>query len=186
MKVTRKGFSDEADALVPAAPETPAQSRKIELPAWAWLVICVAFPLFLGAVIAFLTGSASVELLGRIKLPPLFPQDTVLKAAWLAHYILMGIGNYFVLKSGCAPIRKRRAMIAYGIQLAIGAAWAPVFFLAEAFIFAVGLSLLFMASIAITVDFFTRCSAVSGKLLVPCLLWSSFLSYFTIGTALLN
>lgn len=186
MKVTRKDFSAEAGALVPASPKAPAQGRKLELPAWALTFICIALPLFLGAAIEFVTRSASVELLVRIKLPPLSPPETAMKAAWLGLYILMGAASYLVIKSGCAPVRRRRALIAYGVQLAIGAAWAPVFFLAEAFGVAVGLSLLFMASIAVTMDFFTRCSAVSGKLLVPCLLWSSFLSYFTIGTALLN
>ncbi len=186
MKVTRKDFSAEAGALVPASPKAPAQGRKLALPAWTSMFICIGLPLFLGTAIEFITGSASTELLARIKLPPLSPPEMAIKAAWLGLYILTGAASYLVLKSGCAPVRRRRALIAYGVQLAVGAAWAPVFFLAESFGIAVGISLLFMAAIAVTMDFFTRCSAVAGKLLIPCLLWSSFLSYFTIGAALLN
>lgn len=187
MKVTRKDAAADAEVMVPVAAELPAQqSRKIELPTWAWAFLCVALPLILGTAMEFLTASALSELLAAVKLPPLFPPETVFKAVWLGHYVLMGIASYLVLKSGCAPIRRRRALIAYAVQLAVGAAWVVVFSLAQAFMVAVGLSLLFMAAIAVTMDLFTRCSDVSGKLLVPCLLWASFLSYYAIGIALLN
>jgi benzodiazapine receptor len=186
VKVTRKDAPAEIDALVPVLSEARAERRKLELPAWTWTFLCIALPLVLGTVLELLTANAATGLLGRLKHPPLFPPLAVIKAAWLGHYVLMGIASSLVLKSGCAPMQLRRALIVYGVQMFIGAAWTIIFFLFELFGIAVALSLLFMAAIAITMDLFTRCSVTSGKLLVPCLLWSSFLSYFTIGIALLN
>ena len=187
MKVTRKDYSIENETIgKPSKEGVSTQIRKYEFPAWVMPIVFVALPLFLGIVIGLLNGNAPVELLERIKLPPLSPQVEVMQASWLGYYILMGIASYLVMKSDSASVRKRRALIAYGIQLVIGLAWTPVFFLAEAFEIAVGISILLMVSIAVTMDFFTRCSSVSGKLLVPCLLWSSFLSYLSLGVALLN
>lgn len=183
MKVTRK----DAESPLPVAVELPAPpAKKIELPAWAWALLCVALPLLLGTAMELLTAGAAEKLLASIRLPPLFPPRLALQAAWLGHYVLMGIASYLVLKCDCAPLRRRRALAAYAAQLAAGAAFVVVFFLAQAFLVAVGLALLFMAAIAITMDLFSRCYEAAGKLLVPCLLWASFLSYLSIGVALLN
>ena len=101
------------------------------------------------------------------------PPAWVFGPVWTVLYGMMAVAVWLVWlrrrqRPGAAP------MVLFGVQLALNAAWSPLFFgLHCPGIAFVDIVLLWLA-LAATVWLFLRRSAVAGLLLVPYLLWVSF------------
>ncbi|MBS1580569.1 MAG: tryptophan-rich sensory protein [Bacteroidetes bacterium] len=110
----------------------------------------------------------------QLQRPWFAPPNAVFGPVWTLLYILMGIAAGLVWNQGTARPEVRRALLLYGIQLLLNAAWSVIFFGAHA----LGWALLEMAVLWVLIVgcifAFARVRRASAWLLVPYLCWVSF------------
>ena len=147
-------------------------------------LICLAVPLAVGALSALLSGG--MELYQELVKPPLSPPGWLFPIVWTALYLLMGWASYRVYTSEAPREQVGRALVLYGVQLAVNFLWPIVYFrfglLLTAFLVLVVLWVL----VLLTMRAFARIDGKAGDLLIPYLLWVTFAGYLNLGFFLLN
>ena len=151
---------------------------------WKKLLICLAIPLAVGGLSALLAGGMGNY--NDFIQPPLSPPGWVFPVVWTVLYLLMGYASYRVLVS-CAPQEKiRRALLFYGIQLALNFLWSPIFFGLGWYLAAFFLLLALWVMIYLSMKLFAEIDELASDLLLPYLLWVTFAGYLNLGVYLLN
>lgn len=106
------------------------------------------------------------------------PPNAAFGPVWTVLYILMAIAAWLVWRADdcAAPSRtaRRRALVAWGIQLALNAAWSAVFFGARSPGGGLAVIAALVPAIATTAALAGRVSQTAGLLLVPYLAWTTF------------
>ncbi len=151
---------------------------------WKTRLICWAIPLAVGGLAALLSGG--MDSYSVMNQPPLSPPGWVFPIVWTILYLLMGEASYQVLTSGKDPAAIRKALIAYGVQLALNFIWPLLFFRWQLYLTAFFLLLALWVAILITMLLFSRIKERAGDLLLPYLLWVTFAGYLNLGVFLLN
>lgn len=149
------------------------------------LAICIAIPLFVGAVAGLLTRN-SMETFALVEKPPLSPPAWLFPVAWTILYTLMGIASYLVLESEEDFGTKQKAMNVYFYQLIVNFLWPVFFFNLGWYLFAFFWLLLLIVLVWITFRRFYEISKPAGYLLIPYLLWLLFAGYLNWGIWYLN
>lgn len=149
---------------------------------WKKLILCIAIPLAVGGLSAFLTRD-SMETFASLDKPALSPPGWLFPVVWTILYVLMGIASYLVLVSG-EP--NRNALTVYGIQLAFNFFWSIIFFGYEAYLFSFVWLVILWILIFVTMVQFYKISKGAGYLMVPYLLWVTFAGYLNLSIYLLN
>lgn len=118
----------------------------------------------------------------RLVRPPGTPPAVVFGPVWTVLYVLMAVAAWLVWKR---PLHQR-ALSLWGWQLALNAAWAPVFFagrmLLPALVIVLGLDIL----IAATVRAFRTQDRRAAWLMLPYLAWALYATYLNAGFWWLN
>jgi translocator protein len=132
--------------------------------------LCLVLPLAAGAISGLATDPRFYLELER---PSWAPPGWLFGPVWTVLYVLMGLASFWVWRvrgwSGA-----RGALGLYGAQLALNAAWSPIFFGLRALGPAlVELVLLWVAVVA-TIIAFARHARGAALLLVPYLGWVTF------------
>ena len=149
------------------------------------LVKCIAVPLLVGAVAAFITGGG-MEMFQTLNKPPLSPPGWLFPIVWTILYTLMGIASYFVITSKAPSEQITSALKVYGYQLVVNFLWPTFFFNLEWYFFAFIWILLLWILIIIMLKQFSEISKIAGYLIVPYLLWVTFAAYLNLGIWWLN
>ncbi len=148
------------------------------------MIICIAIPLLVGGLAAFLTKD-SMAIFATVNKPPLSPPGWLFPVVWTILYILMGIASYLVLRQG--PNKDvTRALIVYGIQLLFNFCWSIIFFNMEAYLLAFIWLVALWLLILLAIKLFDQVSSAAGWLLIPYFAWVSFAGYLNLGISLLN
>jgi translocator protein len=105
--------------------------------------------------------------------PSWAPPSWVFAPAWTTLYTLMGTATYLVWKH-CRGAARRDAMIVFGVQLALNAAWTPVFFGLERYGLAVIVIAFVLAAVTAMLVVYWRRVRLAGALLIPLWLWVAF------------
>ena len=109
----------------------------------------------------------------QLKRPDWSPPPAAFGPVWTALYTLMGIAAALV--AGRPDGRGRdRALGAFGVQLALNAAWTPIFFGLRRPGLALAEIVAMWAAVAATILLFARQRLAAGLLLVPYLAWVTF------------
>jgi tryptophan-rich sensory protein len=120
-----------------------------------------------------------------LKKPAWTPPNWVFGPVWAALYTMMGVAAWLVWKRG-GFAAQRRPLLLFLLQLALNAAWTPLFFgLHSPRLAFVEIVLLWLA-IAATLTAFRRVSRVAAWLLVPYLAWVSFAAVLNFALWRLN
>lgn len=149
---------------------------------WKKLLMCIAIPLAVGALASALSGGMGEAYFAYNK-PPLSPPGWLFPVVWTVLYALMGYASYLVAE---APGDNRRALVLYGVQLALNFLWPIVFFRLEWVGAALILLMVLWVAVLLTLRAFSRVSERAGDLLIPYILWLSFALYLNFGIFLLN
>lgn len=149
---------------------------------WKKLIFCIAIPLAVGGLSAYLTRD-SMETFASLNKPALSPPGWMFPVVWTVLYILMGIASYLVLVLG-KP--NRNALTVYGIQLIFNFFWTIIFFNYEAYLFSFVWLVILWILIFATIVLFYKISKLAGYLLIPYLLWVAFAGYLNLSIYLLN
>jgi len=148
------------------------------------LVFCVALCLTVGYIGARATYPEIATWYAALAKPGWTPPNWAFPVVWNILYVLMGVSLWLLWRSST-----RQARLAVGlffIQLALNAAWSPVFFglheIRWGVVIIVALALTIAATIAIAWDV----SRAAAWLLVPYLLWVIYAASLNSAIALLN
>lgn len=130
-----------------------------------WLAVAYV-PALIGAPFA-----ARAEYRG-LRQPSWAPPGAAFGPVWTVLYLLMGLAAWLVSRRGGSA--ERGALRLWGVQLALNAAWTPLFFGANARGAAlVDIVAMWVAIAATTAAFFARRTA-AGALMLPYLAWVTF------------
>jgi len=153
----------------------------------ASLVVC-----FLAAAIgSVFTMPAISSWYSTLAKPSFAPPNWLFGPAWTTLYILMAISLYIVWVEYDGREFRRRdaikpALMAFGVQLALNAAWSFLFFgLRSPLLGMIGIIALWLA-IVVTMVKFWKISKNATWLLVPYILWVSFASILNYAVWQLN
>lgn len=149
---------------------------------WKKLIFCIALPLGVGGLSAFLTRGG-MEIFESLNKPSLSPPGWLFPVVWTILYILMGIASYLVITSGKPG---RSALTVYGIQLIFNFFWSIFFFNFEAYLFSFIWLIILWIFILATLILFFKISEPAGYLLIPYLFWVAFAGYLNYYIYLLN
>lgn len=136
------------------------------------------FALFLFVAACLATGSTgaifrAADWYERLAKPAWRPPNRIFAPVWTALYLAMAVSGWLAWReSGVsgAPL----AMVLYGVQLVLNAAWSPLFFGMRRPDLAFYEILLLWLSIAATMILFQHICAASAWLLAPYLAWVTF------------
>ena len=113
------------------------------------------------------------------------PPDVVFGPAWSVLYVLMAVAAWLVWRrGGWAPARP--ALTLYIVQLALNAAWTPVFFSGRLVWVALAIIVALDVVLIATAVAFWRHSRVASWLLGPYITWVLFATTLNLGIAVLN
>jgi tryptophan-rich sensory protein len=120
------------------------------------------------------TGQGFSSWYAAIQKPGFTPPGWVFGPVWTILYLLMGVAAFLVWQRGLGSRPVRTALVWFLVQLALNAAWTPVFFGLHRIGLALLVIVLLWVAIIVTMYYFFRVSRPAGLLLVPYLLWVSF------------
>lgn len=165
---------------------------KNKLTTWGMIwrfVLCVAAPLAVGGLSAFLTMGA-MNKFGEMNQPFLAPPAWLFPIAWTILYVLMGVASYLIYVAGRKSKKNmaiaKSALIIYGIQLVFNFCWSPLFFNAQMYWAAFAWLLVMWALIIALMVRTHMISKLAMWCLVPYILWCTFAAYLNLGIAILN
>ena len=150
---------------------------------WKTFIICLAVPLAVGGISAFLTRN-SMNLYEKIVQPPLAPPGWLFPVVWTILYILMGISSYLIATSHSEY--KVEALTLYGIQLLLNFIWSPIFFISQNYLLAFIILVILWYVVLRMIQAFTDISSLAGKLQIPYLIWLTFAGYLNLIIYFLN
>ena len=149
------------------------------------LIICIAIPLAVGGLSAYLTMGA-METFESLKQPPLSPPGWLFPVVWTALFALMGIASYLVVRSPAPERTVKRALIFYGIQLGLNFFWSILFFNLGLYLVSFFWLILLWCFILLTTLQFAAILRLAGYLMIPYLIWVAFAGYLNFAIFWLN
>ncbi len=165
-------------------PEGPALSP------WLRLVAAI-LPVAATAIVGSLSTQAEIGgWYAQLNKPWFNPPDWVFPVAWTILYTMIAIALWRLLgaRPRTGPSREgwRLALAVFLVQIALNAAWTPVFFSAHA----VGLGLVVVAALLVmvlwTIRLTWRFDRLAAWLLVPYALWVAFATILNAAILRLN
>ena len=149
-----------------------------------WLLLkCIAVPLLVGGVAAFITGGG-MQNFETLNKPPLSPPGWLFPVVWTILYILMGISLYIGLESNST--NKDSALTIYIIQLVVNSLWTLIFFGFNNFLLGIFWIILLIILVITMIVIFYRIDKTAGLLQIPYLIWLCFALYLNTMIYLLN
>lgn len=140
-----------------------------------WGVVAFVVVCELAGVVGVLTTETGTSTWYRELAKPAFqPPGWVFGPVWTLLYALMGVAAWRVWRLARATPGRRRALLLFGLQLALNAAWSPVFFGAQAIAAALVVIVALWGALVATVLAFRRLDRAAALLLLPYLAWVTF------------
>jgi translocator protein len=156
---------------VESATSYRGRNSRPNLPALAVLVLLALTAGVLGYLFSPASSPASAHWYAALLKPAWIPPPQWFGPIWVALYGLMAVAAWLVWRERYHRARAQ-AMVMYGLQLLLNAAWAPVFFgmknLGAALFVAVALCL----AVAWCMREFARVKGLAAALLLPYLVWT--------------
>jgi len=163
---------------------------------WLWLGGFVLAVMIVAGVGALASMSGVDGWYAAAAKPPWTPPNWLFGPVWTVLYLGMALAAWLVWRSG-APGRRarpgrRRALAAYWVQLALNAAWTPVFFAGypvwgpASLWVAAGIMLALLVAVGYSILAFWRINRLAGAILIPYLGWLLYASTLNVGVAVLN
>jgi tryptophan-rich sensory protein len=171
----------------------PAATQVPEGPALSpWLRIAAALvPIAATAAVGSVSTQAEIGgWYANLNKPWFNPPDWVFPVAWTVLYTMIAVSLWRLLgaRPRTGPSREgwRLAVAAFLVQIALNAAWTPVFFTAHA----IGLGLVVVAALLVmvlwTIRLTWRCDRAAAWLLVPYAVWVAFATILNAAVLRLN
>lgn len=150
------------------------------------LAACLMLCLGVGVLGSLVTRPQIAGWYAGLAKPSWTPPPVAFPIAWTTLYVLMAVALWRLWdRTAPSPLRLR-AMVLFGLQLALNAAWSPVFFGWHGLRTGLVIILLMIAAITATMLAATRVDRASAWLLLPYLGWVVFAATINAGVVVLN
>lgn len=150
------------------------------------LIACLLLCLGIGIVQSLVTKPEIPVWYASLVKPSWTPPPFVFPVAWTILYILMAVSLWRLWDRAARSVARTTAIRWFFIQLALNAAWSPVFFgwhgVKTALVIIVCLLLAIAAAIITTL----RADRLAAWLLVPYLAWVAYATTVNAGVAWMN
>jgi tryptophan-rich sensory protein len=165
-------------------PTSDEQRRTARSPGRDLLVLAgfVAAVVVVAVLGGLATGSAG-RTYERLDLPAFAPPSWLFGPVWTVLYLMIAIAGWFYWRH---VRRLDGALLLYGAQLVLNAAWTPLFFAADAYGAALVDIVLLAVLVLATAVAFARRSRPAAWLLAPYLLWVLYATALNAGIWLMN
>jgi len=140
------------------------------------LVVCIVICQLAGALGSIFTFSSIPSWYATLAKPSFNPPGWVFGPVWGTLYTMMGVAAWLIWRKGVSTPGVRSALILFALQLALNAAWSPIFFGARQILWAFVVIVALWVAILLTTVAFWRHSRPAAVLLMPYLAWVSFAS----------
>lgn len=164
---------------------SPASPRVQLLALVGFVGLCLLVGAADGAAIGGSVGSWYLTL----DPPPGTPPTWLFAPVWTLLYGLLGAAAWLVWRRPTPvslTLGQRRALITWGWQLLLNAAWSPVFFGLHSPALGLVVILPLLAMIVLTMRRFARLKPLAAWLLLPYAAWTCYAVYLNIGFFWLN
>ena len=148
---------------------------------WKALAASLALSLGTGILSSILTPNSKEEY-AQLYRPPLAPPGWVFPVVWTVLFILMGFAAYFVYVS--ENELRDGALKLYLAQLVFNFGWSVIFFRWNAYLVAFLWLVILWFMVFLLVKRFGEIDDLSGKLIMPYLIWLTFAGYLNLSIAL--
>jgi benzodiazapine receptor len=180
-KARRTGRSAVARAGVPG--RKAGFSLKADLvPLAAWVGVC----LLAGIIGSIFTVQNIPTWYASLAKPDFTPPNWAFGPVWTTLYVLMGVAAFLVWKKAGFRGEGKKALAAFGVQLALNAIWSIVFFGLQSPLYGLLAIVPLWLAIAGTAWLFWKIDARAGWLMVPYLAWVTVASALNYYVWLLN
>ncbi|HEX5742181.1 MAG TPA: TspO/MBR family protein, partial [Pilimelia sp.] len=122
------------------------------------------------AILGSLAASDSGATYAALRRPAWAPPSWLFGPVWTVLYATIGVAGWLAWRR----VGLSRAMVPYGVQLVLNAAWTPVFFGADAYGAALAVIIALWLAILATVAVFWRVARAAALLLLPYLGWVTY------------
>jgi len=161
--------------------KTPMQFRATTRLA-ACLVLCVG----IGAVQGIVTRPEIAGWYSTLAKPSWTPPPFVFPLVWTALYIMMAVALWRLWDRAAPSSARNRAIGLFLMQLALNAAWSPLFFGAHAVRAALIVIVILLIAIALTIMASVRVDRIAAWLLAPYLAWVAYATTLNAGIVWMN
>jgi translocator protein len=150
------------------------------------LAISILIVLVIGFLGSFFTSSSVNEWYPTINKPSFNPPNWLFGPVWTILYVMIGISLYLVWTIKAKEELKKKAYIAFGIQLFLNFLWSFLFFGNQMILGALICILALLVAISINIFYAKKISKTAGWLLVPYLAWVGFATILNFAIWVLN
>jgi translocator protein len=150
------------------------------------LVVSLLMCLGVGVLESFVTKPEIPTWYASLTKPSWTPPPLVFPLAWTALYILMAISFWRLWNSEQRPAARSKAMVLFLVQLALNAAWSPVFFGWHDTKTALVIIVALLIAIGATILFASRVDRGAAWLLTPYLAWVAYATTINAGVVAMN
>ena len=133
-------------------------------------IMVAAGPVVTAAVIGALGSRDAAEVYQRLEKPSWAPPSTVFGPAWTALYATIGYTGWRMWRHGAS----RSTWTLHGLQLALNAAWSPVFFARRDKRSSLAIIAALDVAVAVQLATLAPRDRVAASTLVPYLCWTGF------------
>ena len=147
---------------------------------------CLLLCLGIGVVQGIATRPEIAGWYSNLSKPSWTPPPFIFPIAWTALYILMAVALWRLWDRVEASPQRNRAIGFFFFQLALNAAWSPLFFKAHATSVALADILALLAAISLTISASARVDRAAAWLLAPYLAWVTYAVTLNAGIVLMN
>jgi benzodiazapine receptor len=157
-------------------------------PNWPILAAFIGTALLAGAIGAVFSpgmSAAANHWYAMLAKPPWAPPNSWFGPVWTVLYVMMGTSAWLIWRERYHRSRGA-ALAAYGVQLLLNAAWAPLFFGAKNIGAGLFVIVALWLAIAWTIREFAAVKAAAAWCLAPYLIWVGFASALNLSIWKLN
>lgn len=144
-----------------------------------WALFLVPGVLLLGILSGRIAGTGPGNAwFDALEKPAIYPEPALFGIVWTVLYVLIGISAAIIAAARGARGRVK-ALVVFGIQLALNLAWSPVFFGLHQITAALVVIVLLDLAVIATIMLFWKIRPLAAWLLLPYLLWIAFATLLT-------
>jgi translocator protein len=150
------------------------------------LLLCLALCIGVGLAAGMVTAPEFTTWYPLLEKPSWTPSNSAFPVVWNLPYAMMGVSLWLLWNRARDSQAARKAIALFLLQLALNAAWSPVFFLLHRPVEALVVIALLVICIAATIAFAFKAQRTAGWLLVPYLAWVTYVTTLNAGIVALN